>query len=103
VEPDRQPAHPQALSRGVDRGAGHAYAAISFGYQLGYGSTLIGQPNAGERGERVQPNAGVGRFTWDNFIWDGQTLSPTDVDMTGTAENVQVTISPAPTTSPRTR
>lgn len=72
---------------------GVGYAAINFGYQLGYNSTLIGQPLpvATATGFRVQ--AIWDSFTWDNFTWDGQTLSPTDVDMTGTAENVQFTIS----------
>lgn len=72
---------------------GNFYANINFGYQLGYGTTLVGQPN-------YVPYAtgftGVPRwdsFEWDNFIWDGQTLVPTDVDMTGTEVNVQVTIS----------
>lgn len=72
---------------------GNFYAAISFGYQLDYGSTLIGQPGyvpyaTGFAGAPIWD-----QFVWDNFVWDGQTLSPTDVDMTGTAPNVQVTIS----------
>lgn len=72
---------------------GTGYAAIQFGYALGYGSPLIGQPNvvAAASGFRASPF--WDSFTWDNFTWDGQTLSPTDVDMVGTAENSQVTIS----------
>lgn len=72
---------------------GTAYAAISFGYQIGYNSPLIPQPNtvAASSGFRAAPF--WDSFTWDNFTWDGQTLSPTDVDMTGTAENVQFIIS----------
>lgn len=72
---------------------GNFYASVMFGYQLGYGTTLIGQPSyvpyaTGFAGAPVWDT-----FVWDNFVWDGQTLTPTDVDMTGTAENVQVTIS----------
>jgi hypothetical protein len=72
---------------------GNAYAQISFGYQLGYGSLNIGQPanvnySSGFSGVPLWDS-----FVWDNFIWDGQTLMPTDVDMTGTAENVQVILS----------
>ena len=72
---------------------GSAYAEIQFGYQLGYGSQNIGQPGnvnytSGFSGAPIWDS-----FTWDAFVWDGQTLSPTDVDVTGTAENIQVTIS----------
>jgi hypothetical protein len=71
---------------------GNGYAEIQFGYQLSYGSTLVGQPT-----QVTYPSGFAGtpfwdQFVWDNFVWDGQTLMPTDVDMTGTAENVQVSI-----------
>lgn len=71
---------------------GTGYAALNFGYQLGYGTSNIGQPTG------VNYTSGFSAavwdsFTWDNFIWDGQTLLPTEIDMTGTAENVQVIIS----------
>ena len=32
-------------------------------------------------------------FVWDAFVWDGTGLTPTDVDETGTAENIRITIS----------
>lgn len=72
---------------------GTGYAAIQFGYTLGYNSTLIGQPNSVNASSGFRLPAVWDSFVWDAFVWDGQTLSPTDVDMTGTAENVQVTIS----------
>lgn len=72
---------------------GETYANIQFGYQLGYGTSLIGQPTAVAYPSGFMPPAAWDSFTWDNFFWDGQTLLPTDVDMTGTAENVQVTVS----------
>jgi hypothetical protein len=31
-------------------------------------------------------------FTWDNFVWDGRTLLPTECEMLGTGENVQITV-----------
>lgn len=68
------------------------YAQISFGYQLGYGSTDIGQPTPTNYSSRFSAYPLWDVFSWDDFIWDGQTLLPTDVDMTGTAENVQVAI-----------
>lgn len=72
--------------------SGSGYAAVSFGYSLGYGSTLIGQtdPVTGATPFSAIPTWDF--FTWDAFTWDGLILSPTEVDMDGTAENVQVTI-----------
>lgn len=72
---------------------GFGYAAINFGYQLGYGSILIGQPSNITASSSFRVPAVWDSFIWDSFVWDGITLSPTDVDMTGTAENVQFTIS----------
>lgn len=72
---------------------GGAYAEISFGYQLGYATTLISQPTPINYASGFTPAPQWDQFVWDNFTWDGQTLAPTDTDMVGTAENVQVTIS----------
>lgn len=72
---------------------GTGYAAINFGYQLGYNSPLIGQPGTVATATGFRPAPFWDSFVWDGFTWDGQTLSPTDVDMVGTAENVQITIS----------
>jgi len=71
---------------------GNAYASIQFGYQLAYGSTQVGDPYPVnyERAFAAAPK--WDSFTWDQFVWDGLVLAPTDVDMTGTAENVQVTL-----------
>lgn len=71
---------------------GQSYAEIQFGYQLGYGSPLIGQPTPVPYPTGFSSPPQWDSFVWDNFVWDGQTLFPTDVDMVGTAENVQVTI-----------
>jgi hypothetical protein len=32
-------------------------------------------------------------MVWDNFVWDGADITPTEVEMTGTAENVSIRIS----------
>lgn len=71
---------------------GNGYAQIQFGYQLGYGSMNIAQPNSVTYPSGFSAAPAWDSFVWDNFTWDGQTLSPTDVDMVGTAENVQVII-----------
>jgi hypothetical protein len=72
---------------------GNFYASINVGYALGYNTT-----------ERLQATtqsynsgfSGVPRwdsFVWDAFTWDGQTLSPTEIQLRGSAENIQLTIS----------
>lgn len=71
----------------------NAYALVNFGYQLGYGTTLISQPSSVPYASNFAAAPVWDVFVWDNFTWDGQTLLPTDVDMTGTAENVQVILS----------
>jgi len=71
---------------------GDTYAAFQFGYQLGYDSPLIGQPLPVPYTSEFTSAPRWDSFTWDDFTWDGNTLQPTDVDMTGVAESVQVTI-----------
>lgn len=71
---------------------GVGYAAFSFGYALGYGTSLLSQPAATQTATPFSPAPNWDTFIWDSFTWDGVTLQPSDVDMTGTAENVQVTI-----------
>lgn len=71
--------------------SGDAYAAISFGYRLGYGTSLIGQPTDVSYSSSFA-SVFWDEFTWDSFYWDGQTIMPTYADMTGSAENVQTTI-----------
>lgn len=72
---------------------GGSYAEIQYGYQIGYGSDQLSQLPS------VTVDFSLGNaphwdsFVWDQFIWDGSGLTPTDVDETGTAENIRVTIS----------
>jgi hypothetical protein len=71
--------------------SGGGYAQISFGYSLGYGTTDIPQPATVGYPMPFTPvfwNA----FTWNQFTWGGRTLFPTECQMFGTAENVQLTI-----------
>ncbi|MGC8536709.1 MAG: hypothetical protein ACP5QR_14450 [Rhizomicrobium sp.] len=71
---------------------GNGYAEVQFGYRLGYGSQNIGQPPNVTYPSQFTAAPVWDSFTWDQFIWDGVTLAPTDVDVTGTAENIQVTL-----------
>lgn len=68
------------------------WVQLQFGYQLGYGTTKINQPDPSTYETNFTAAPTWDTFTWDEFTWDGITLSPTDVTMIGTAENVQVTI-----------
>jgi hypothetical protein len=70
---------------------GTSYAAFSFGYSLGYGSTDIIQPDS----VTVVSNllaVNWDSFTWDAFTWDGITLAPSTVEIDGEAENISIAI-----------
>ena len=75
--------------------SGTGYATFSFIYVLGYGSTQIAQPAS----QSVTTSFSSGSFddaglVWDQIdaVWDGQTLSPSMVDMPGEADNVSISI-----------
>lgn len=71
---------------------GSYYAEVDFGYRLGYGTAELGQPVATTYATGFRGAPSWDAFTWDAFTWDGLTLFPTEVDMAGTAENVEITI-----------
>jgi hypothetical protein len=72
---------------------GGSYAEIRYGYQLGYDSDQIAQIPAVDVPLNIGGLPHWDTFVWDDFTWDGGGLTPTDVDETGTAENIRVTIS----------
>lgn len=74
--------------------SGDGYAAIAFGYTLGYGSSEIEQPGQTTYSTPFQ-SARWDSFVWDAFVWDGRTLAPTEADMQGTAENVAIVLGSA--------
>jgi hypothetical protein len=71
---------------------GDSYAEFSFGYDLGYRTQFLEQS-----GESLHENdlraAFWDSFSWDNFVFDGQDLVPSEVEVTGTAENMAIRIS----------
>jgi hypothetical protein len=71
---------------------GNFYASVSFGYELGYGTSLLTQqtPVAYATGFSGVPVWDT--FVWDSFTWDGLTLFPTEVEMVGLAENYRITL-----------
>ncbi len=73
---------------------GDFYAAVTFAYILGYGSNEFEQ-QAGisyESNFRASARWDSG-IRWDAFVWDGATSGPTECEMSGSAENFQVTLS----------
>lgn len=71
--------------------ASDGYTEVSFGYALGYGNTDIPQGVSIGYPMPFSP-AYWDNFTWDNFTWDGKTLFPTECELSGTAENIQITL-----------
>lgn len=71
---------------------GDAYAKFDFAYDLGYRTPEIDQP--GEQSyENDLRSAYWDSFIWDNFVWDGRDISPSEIEVTGTAENMAIRIS----------
>ena len=71
---------------------GDSFAQIGFGYDLGYRTQNIDQPVDTAYDSDLR-SAYWDTMVWDNFAWDGADITPTEVDMTGTAENLSIRIS----------
>jgi hypothetical protein len=71
---------------------GQYYAEFSFGYTLGYGTTTLEQATPKTYSTNFSGTPNWDTFVWDEFNWDGATLSPSEVEMRGTAENYQLVI-----------
>jgi hypothetical protein len=72
--------------------SGDFYANIDFGYDLGYRTQYLAQAL-----DQVYPSDLRSTYwddmIWDNFVWDGSDVTPTEIDLTGTAENMGIRIS----------
>ena len=69
------------------------YASVQVSYQLGYGTpnidlSLLYTLETSAQGFALWD----GTLGWDDIYWDGQQLLPTDVDLTGSGENIQLAI-----------
>lgn len=71
---------------------GDSYAEFGFGYDLGYRTTEIEQPLESSYANDLR-SAYWDSFTWDNFVFDGRDISPSEIDVTGTAENMAIRVS----------
>lgn len=71
---------------------GDSYAQIGFGYDLAYRTTALSQ--SGDLGYESDLRSSFwDSMTWDNFVWDGSEVSPTEVELEGTGENMAIRIS----------
>jgi hypothetical protein len=72
--------------------SGDGYGQYSFSYELGYGKVSeVPQPTA----SLIDTEFVSSRWdaiTWDAFIWDGITLEPSEMRLSGSAENMSIII-----------
>lgn len=70
---------------------GNSYAVFAVGYDIGYRKAAVIQPN-----DRAYSNdlrsSNWDEMTWDEFVWDGQEISPSEIEMSGSAENLAIRI-----------
>jgi hypothetical protein len=72
--------------------SGDFYAEIDFGYDLGYRTQYLSQP-LDESYDVDLRSTYWDDMIWDNFVWDGSDVSPSEIGITGTAENMAIRIS----------
>lgn len=72
-----------------------SYVSMRFGYSYAYASTYEIQPASTAHTSSLTSSSWDSGVSWDQsgIFWDGQSIGPTEVDMVGTGENVQVTLS----------
>lgn len=89
--PSKSPRIRKRYRRAALEVSGNGYSEISFSNSLGY---LKGDADVSLATVYPTPfnQAFWDAFTWDAFTWDGLTLAPSEVDLTGTAENIAVTL-----------
>ena len=72
--------------------SGDSYAEIQFGYDLGYRTTALTQP-ADASYQNDLRSSYWDEMVWDNFVWDGADISPSEIEVSGTAENMSIRVS----------
>lgn len=71
---------------------GDYYAQIQYGYDLGYRTDYLTQP-LDETYDVDMRSSYWDSMIWDNFVWDGSDVTPSEIGLTGTAENMAIRIS----------
>lgn len=72
--------------------AGDFFAQIQFGYDLGYRRAEIPQPLDASYDADLRSSY-WDSMDWDNFVWDGADVTPSEIEISGTAENISIRIS----------
>lgn len=72
--------------------AGDYFAQIQFGYDLGYRRSEIPQPLDASYDADLRSSY-WDSMIWDNFVWDGSDVTPSEIEVSGTAENISIRIS----------
>jgi hypothetical protein len=74
--------------------SGSTYAPISVSYSLGYGSADIAPQATASYASDFTVSSWDSGLLWDSgLVWDGRTLSPSEIELMGTAENIAMTFS----------
>lgn len=71
---------------------GDSYAQINFNYDLGYRSAEIEQSLDRSYNNDLRKSY-WDNMTWDNFVFDGRDVAPSEIEVEGTAENIALNIS----------
>lgn len=71
---------------------GDSYAEIAFAYDLAYRSLGMTQAEDATYSNDLRSSY-WDDMTWDNFVWDGSDISPSEIEVQGTAENMAIRIS----------
>lgn len=71
---------------------GDSYSLFQFGVDFGYRSQEIDQPADSTQSNDLRASF-WDSLEWDNFVFDGNDLIPTEVEIAGTAENLGIRIS----------
>jgi hypothetical protein len=82
----------KTFKKGITEVTGSSYCQYTFGYSLGYGSTEYAASVNTTLTTELSSTA-WDSFVWDQFFWDGRTLSPSEEDINGDAENIAIMFS----------
>lgn len=72
--------------------SGDSYAEIQFGYDLGYRTLALSQSDDASYQNDLRSSY-WDDMSWDNFAWDGSDISPSEIEVNGTAVNMAIRIS----------
>ena len=71
---------------------GSSYAELQVGYNLAYSNSVRIDQGVAQTYSNNFSSPYWDTFTWDAFVWDGLTLSPNEIEVVGTAENIALRI-----------